>query len=248
MEDQLGTDRPSGADPDAAIAAADLAAADAGSEPTPDGVDEAALVTERAALAPDDPGDTAFAEHLDPAIRDFGAPKPQAVVCQWCNEPLGSDDPEVCPHCGSRLKPTEENLLVPGVTTLSSEAARALELAEIQRNRAAAKSGQAMYTTPRLATAEAVIPAPDEATIEAANRPPDDEVRRVMLELELEARQAKALADARAVFEARLDAGASAAVEVDTATDDATPAVDAEAAGNAAAEPDDASAETRSDT
>ncbi len=99
-----------------------------------------------------DEGDIAFGEHLDPETLAFGAPKPQAIVCQWCNGALESDDLEVCPHCGSRLKPTDEDLMVPGVTTLSAEAARALELVEIQRNREAAKSGQAMYTTPSLAT------------------------------------------------------------------------------------------------
>ena len=148
-----------------------------------------------------DEGDVAFAEDLDPETLAFGAPKPQAIVCQWCNGPLESDDLELCPHCGSRLRPTDEDLVVPGVTTLSAEAARALELVEIQRNREAAKSGQAMYTTPSLATAQSIVPAPDEATVEAANRPPDDEVRRVMLEMELEARQARAMASARSDVE-----------------------------------------------
>ena len=155
-----------------------------------------------------DEGDVAFGEHLDPETRAFGAPKPQAIVCQWCNGPLESDDLELCPHCGSRLKPTDDDLVVPGVTTLSAEAARALELVEIQRNREAAKSGQAMYTTPSLATAQSIVPAPDEATVEAANRPPDDEVRRVMLEMELEARQARAMASARSDVEEMIVADA----------------------------------------
>ena len=165
-----------------------------------------------AALPPgsdlDDEGDVAFAEDLDPETLAFGAPKPQAIVCQWCNGPLESDGLELCPHCGSRLKPTDEDLIVPGVTTLSAEAARALELVEIQRNREAAKSGQAMYTTPSLASAQSVVPAPDEATIDAADRPPDDEVRRVMLEMELEARQARAIASARSDVEAMIVADA----------------------------------------
>ena len=155
-----------------------------------------------------DEGDLAFGEHLDPETRAFGAPKPQAIVCQWCNGPLESDDLELCPHCGSRLKPTDDDLVVPGVTTLSAEAARALELVEIQRNREAAKSGQAMYTTPSLATAQSIVPAPDEATVEAANRPPDEEVRRVMLEMELEARQARAMASARSDVEEMIVADA----------------------------------------
>ena len=105
---------------------------------------------------------------------------------------------------------------MPGVTTLSSDAARALELAEIQRNREAAKSGQAMYATPSLASAAAVVPAPDEATVEAANRPPDEEVRRIMLQMELEARQARATASARADIEEMIVADAEHAASADT--------------------------------
>jgi hypothetical protein len=164
-------------------------------------VEELEPVDEAAAAARADEVDMAFSEDLDPETLAFGAPKPLTIVCQWCNGPLESDDLEVCPHCGSRLRPTEEDLVVPGVTTLSSEAARALELAEIQRNREAAKTGAAMYTAPSLASASAVVPAPDEATVEAANRPPDEEVRRLMREMEIEARQARAMASARADVE-----------------------------------------------
>ena len=180
-------------------------------------------------------GDVAFSEHLDPETRAFGAPKPQAIVCQWCNGPLASDDLEVCPHCGSRLRPTDEDLVVPGVTTLSAEAARALELVEIQRNREAAKSGQAMYTTPSLATAESIVPAPDEATVEAANRPPDDEVRRVMLEMELEARRARAMASARSDVEEMIVDDAD--VDPDLAAAELAALTGADAEADAAAEP-----------
>jgi len=213
-------------------------------------VDELEAIAESAAAASADEVDLAFGEHLDPETLAFGAPKPQAIVCQWCNETLESDDLEVCPHCGSRLKPTDEDLVVPGVTTLSAEAARALELVEIQRNREAAKTGQAMYTTPSLASASAVIPAPDEATVEAANRPPDDEVRRLMLEMELEARQARATAAARSDIETMIvtDAErASETVAADAEPFEAEPATDAD--GDAASptaegtpDPDDAPA------
>lgn len=181
-------------------------------------------------------GDVAFAEDLDPETLAFGAPKPQAIVCQWCNGPLESDDLEVCPHCGSRLRPTDEDLVVPGVTTLSAEAARALELVEIQRNREAAKSGQAMYTTPSLATAQSIVPAPDEATVEAANRPPDDEVRRVMLEMELEARQARAMASARSDVEEMIVDDAD--VDPDLAAMELAGLADADAHGDTSAAPD----------
>ncbi|HEY8198311.1 MAG TPA: zinc ribbon domain-containing protein [Candidatus Limnocylindrales bacterium] len=197
-----------------------------------------------AALGSDlvDEGDVAFGEHLDPETRAFGAPKPQAIVCQWCNGSLASDDLELCPHCGSRLKPTDADLVVPGVTTLSAEAARALELVEIQRNREAAKSGQAMYTTPSLASAQSVVPAPDEATVEAANRPPDDEVRRLMLEMELEARQARAVASARSDVEAMIVADAD--VDPDLAARELAGLAEAEAATDAVADTSEPAADT----
>jgi len=213
----------------------DGAAEVAAPDPVATLVDELEPIAEAAAAGGPEV-DTTFNEDLAPETLAFGAPKPQAIVCQWCNGPLESDDLEVCPHCGSRLKPTEEDLVVPGVTTLSSEAARALELVEIQRNREAAKAGQAMYTTPSLASAAAVVPAPDEATVEAANRPPDDEVRRVMLQMELEARQARAAAEARSDIEAMIVADAesqagpseSDAQAVIADPDPSEPAADAE--------------------
>jgi len=203
-------------------------------------VEELERIAEAAAAAEPDPDEvaTAFSEDLDPETRAFGAPKPQAIVCQWCNGALESTDLEVCPHCGSRLRPTDADLVVPGVTTLSSEAARAIELAEIQRNREAAKTGQAMYTTPSLATAQAVVPAPDEATVEAANRPPDDEVRRLMLEMELEARQARATAAARSDIETMIVADAE-----HEAADGGVADAAAAAPGAAPAEPDGAAAD-----
>jgi hypothetical protein len=213
-------------------------------------VAELAPMAEAAASAVSDEVDTEFSEDLDPETRAFGAAKPQAIVCQWCNGPLDSADLDVCPHCGSRLKPTEEDLVVPGVTTLSVEAARALELVEIQRNREAAKAGEAMYATPSLAGAAAVVPAPDEAAVEAATRPPDEEVRRLMLQMELEARQARAMAAARSDIEdiivADADAGAAADPDVPAvaAADPDVPAVAAgeDSEGLAAADGTDASA------
>jgi hypothetical protein len=261
-EERLSTDRPDGStssDPPAdqpaespaneptASAATDGGPEAHASDPVEALVEELEPVAEAAAAAGADEVDTAFAEHLDPETLAFGAPKPQAIVCQWCNGPLETDALEVCPHCGSRLKPTDDDLVVPGVTTLSAEAARALELVEIQRNREAAKTGQAMYTTPSLASAAAVVPAPDEATVEAANRPPDDQVRRLMLEMELEARQARAMAAARADIEEMIvaDAAPGAASEAVEPSVEAAAGSDATTEGGApdAGQPDAAAAE-----
>ncbi|HEY8167526.1 MAG: hypothetical protein ACHQ02_01235 [Candidatus Limnocylindrales bacterium] len=218
-------------------------AADAEAE-TAELVDELEAVAEAAEMRTSE-ADTTFSADLDPETLAFGEPKPLAIVCQWCNGALETTDLEICPHCGSRLKPTDENLVVPGVTTLSSEAARALELVEIQRNRAAAQSGAAMYTTPSLATAASVVPAPDEATVEAANRPPDDEVRRLMLEMELEARQARAAADAKHDVEELIMADTAERIETEAAATDvaADAAPDDAAPHDSAPESDPASSD-----
>ena len=199
-------------------------------------VDELEAVAEAAQRSTSE-GDTEFSADLDPDTLAFGAPKPLALVCQWCNQPLESAELEACPHCGSRLRPTDDNLIVPGVTTLSSEAARALELVEIQRNREAAKSGAAMYTQTSLSTSTPVVPAPDEATIEAANRPPDDEVRRLMLEMELEARQAREVADTRLDIESMMAADAAQRIEAEDAQ-----SAESAVSGDAGASGDDESA------
>ena len=103
---------PDAAPGDAADASAVVSPAALGEEPGT-GTELEADADADAALPPgsdlDDEGDVAFAEDLDPETLAFGAPKPQAIVCQWCNGPLESDGLELCPHCGSRLKPTDED-------------------------------------------------------------------------------------------------------------------------------------------
>jgi len=136
--------------------------------------------------------DEAFAPTLDPEVLTFGETKPQALVCGWCNQPLPGPDLERCPHCDANLKPADDSIVVPGVTTLSEEAAHLLELAEVKRQREAARRGETMLASPRSGPPVAPVPAPAAAEIEAALRPPDDEVRRVMRELELDARRAAA--------------------------------------------------------
>ena len=152
---------------------------------------------EAAEAPPADPlaGDEAFAPTLDPEVLSFGETKPQALVCGWCNQPLPGPDLERCPHCDANLTPADESIVVPGVTTLSEEAAHLLELAEVKRQREAARRGETMLASPRSGPPLAPVPAPAAAEIEAALRPPDDEVRRVMRELELEARRAAAIAE-----------------------------------------------------
>ena len=171
--------------------------------------------------------DAAFIEALDPATRAFGETKPQAVVCQWCNGTLESAELTTCPHCGSLLRPVDENLVVPGVTTLSPDAARRLEIVEVQRQREAARRGEALYVAPTLEPSIGVVPAPDAATIDAALRPPDDEVRRLMREMELDAREAAAAAEARANLGARQAAATTDLTDPVEAPDATLPSPDA---------------------
>jgi hypothetical protein len=142
-----------------------------------------------------EPDAPVFDAQLDPEVLHFGETKPTATVCQWCGEGLVNGDLDVCPHCGALLKPSDETLEVPGVTTLAPEAVAMLEAAEEKRRR---------KTEPRQRISK-VVSGPAQAAIgadaaaeEAALQPPDADVRRVMLELDAAARRASAPAEVTA--------------------------------------------------
>ena len=142
----------------------------------------------------DDGGvDTAFSVNLAPEVQAFGAPKPLASVCQWCNAGLPDPDVAICPHCGGRLKPIDEALEVPGLTTITPEARAALERAAVQRLRDAARRGRTNEPPFQVGGSSPAEPPPapvpelDDAEVQAAIAPPEDAVRRLMLEMELEA-------------------------------------------------------------
>jgi hypothetical protein len=134
-----------------------------------------------------DEPEAVFVETLDPEVLHFGETKPHATVCAWCGQGLPEAALDVCPHCGALLKPSDEALDVPGVTTLGPEAVRMLEVAEEKRRRKAEPRRRAMteVASPALATLPTAA-----AEEEAALLPPDAEVKRVMLELEASARRA----------------------------------------------------------
>src|SRR5574340_492442 len=91
----------------------------------------------------DDGGtDTAFSADLGSDVRDFGQTRPQTTVCPWCGAPLADPSVDACPTCGTRLKPVQDDLDVPGLTTVSPEARAAQARAEIARLREAAKRGE----------------------------------------------------------------------------------------------------------
>ncbi len=156
-------------------------------------------------LAPDGGGDRAFAADLDPEVRDFGSTRNTVRVCEWCNSPLSDPDAAQCPSCGANLKPLEPDQEIPGLTTMSLEAELARRRAEAQQQATSNASGGILRSagsilgTGRAATppTPSVVVTPeglqlDDATIEEAIRPPDDAVRRAMLQLEIEALRAQA--------------------------------------------------------
>ena len=154
-------------------------------------------------LAPDGGGDRAFAADLDPTIRDFGSTRNAVRVCEWCNTPLSDPDAAQCPSCGANLKPLEPDQEIPGLTTMSLEAELARRRAEAQQQATSNAPGGILRSAGSiLGTGRTNTPAPavvtpeglqlDDATIEEAIRPPDDAVRRAMLQLEIEALKAKA--------------------------------------------------------
>lgn len=138
-----------------------------------------------------DEGDTAFAaEALDEETLHFGEPAPAPLVCQWCNAPLSDAGAEVCPHCGGRLQPVDETIVVPGVTTLPAEALEAeLRLRRRIADAAASASARALGETPPVPPVPPVLPPVQDG--DPVFRPPSDEVARLMREMELEARLAQ---------------------------------------------------------
>src|ERR1700675_940278 len=125
-----------------------------------------------------EPDAAVFDAKLDPEVLHFGETKPQAAICPWCGEGLSKADLEACPHCGALLKPSEDALEVPGVTTLSPEAVRMMEVAEEKRRR---KLEPRRKATANVASSVDAADTMDWDQEAAALQPPDAEVRRAML-------------------------------------------------------------------
>jgi hypothetical protein len=193
-------------------------------------------------------GDRAFAADLDPEVRDFGSTRNIVRVCEWCNTPLSDPDAAQCPSCGANLKPLEPDQEIPGLTTMSLEAELARRRAEAQQQATSnASNGILRSAGSILGTGRATTPAApavvtsqglqlDDATIEEAIRPPDDAVRRAMLQLEIEALKAQApgvvpggIDPAAIVADATAEPGSEGSQEHPAGATDA--AADASAAG-----------------
>jgi len=140
-------------------------------------------------LEPDGGGDTAFAQDLDRSVVDFGTSRPPARSCEWCNTPLPEPVPAACPNCGAPLAPAEPDLEIPGLTTMSMEAVLARQRAEARRQ-AGGTSATPVSPPAQAGPAAGSGVAPDlqldEPTVEEAVKPPDDQVRLMMLQMELE--------------------------------------------------------------
>lgn len=146
-----------------------------------------------ALLEPDGGGDMAFAEDLDRSVVDFGASRPPARSCEWCNTSLADPAPSACPNCGAPLTPAEPDLEIPGLTTMSMEAVFARQRVEARRQ--GGGSGANPASPPAQAAPVAgsgsvsgAVPGLqlDETTVEEAVKPPADQVRRMMLQIEIE--------------------------------------------------------------
>lgn len=119
--------------------------------------------------------------------------RPAAHACPWCSAAL-TDDATVCPSCHANLTADGEPV-VPGLTAVDAEAIlRSKSGTTPSRNRLMSWiSGEYANETPTATESQAVAP-------------PDVEVRREILRLELEAEVARLQAEADAILsEAAVD-------------------------------------------
>src|SRR5258706_8111421 len=148
--------------------------------------------------------------------------QPVSAVCPWCSAAL-TPDATVCPSCGANLV-ADGDPNVPGVTAIDAASLVRSKSAAPQRSRLLSWiSGEYESDTPSEAEAQAIAP-------------PDLEVRREILRLELEAEVANLQAEAdalraEAVAEGRTidmpELGGSAEAEAPEAPTEADAAVDA---------------------
>lgn len=152
-------------------------------------------------------------------------------VCPWCSAAL-TPDATVCPSCGANLVADGEPS-VPGVTAIDAAALVRSKTTPQPRNRLLSWiSGEYQADLPSKSEAQAIAP-------------PDDDVRREILRLELEAQVASLQAEADAIRAEAAAEGRSIdlpdrAAPGDDEPEAAAPAPDSEASaepGAAAEEP-----------
>ena len=135
-------------------------------------------------------------------------------VCPWCSAAL-KPDATVCPSCGANLVPDGDPNL-PGLT--------AIDAASLVRSKSTAQPRNRLLSW---ITGESPNDLPSKSESQAI-APPDDEVRREILRLELEAQVANLQAEAEALRAEVVAEGLPIDLPESTAPDDA-----ANAAGTA---------------
>ena len=155
------------------------------------------------------------------------------VVCSWCSTEV-ADGVAQCPNCGANLVP-DGDPNVPGVT--------AVDAASIIRSKTAAQprsrllswiSGEYEPDTPSKAESQAIAP-------------PDNEVRREILRLELEAEVANLQAEADALRAEAVAEGRTIEEPASEGTDDVAAATEAGETTSEAGETTSEAAETTSE-
>jgi hypothetical protein len=145
-----------------------------------------------------------------------------APTCPWCSQPLAAADAETCSNCGAQLI-AETDAQVPGLTAIDAEAiVRATHPAPQRRSRLLS------WISGEYDAGEESPAAPGSVS------PPDPDVRREMLRLELQAEVANLQAEAGLVMsEAEVEAREQGLAETDPETG---PAADEPAADEPAAD------------
>ena len=137
-----------------------------------------------------------------------------APRCQWCSAPLPAADLDTCPSCGATLSSAPDTGEIRGVTTLDTEA--------ILRSRSEASRPRSRLLSFITGEEPVELGGPEEAESLA---PPDEDVRREMLRLQLEAERADLEAESIAnktdvVLDEGIDLAALGPVDADEAVAD----------------------------
>jgi hypothetical protein len=112
---------------------------------------------------------------------------PGPAICPWCSAVLPGPDAAICPSCDAHLI-DEQGVEIPGVTTVyPGLLASASAPRKVKRTFGSLLVGE-----------DNEIPPPTEAELPAL-APPDADVRREMLRLELDARLASLQAEVKAI-------------------------------------------------
>ena len=133
-----------------------------------------------------------------------------SAVCPWCSATL-TPDATVCPSCGANLV-ADGDPNVPGVTAIDAASLVRSKTAQQPRNRLLSWiSGEYQPDLPSKAESQAIAP-------------PDDEVRREILRLELEAHVANLQAEADAMRAEAVAEGRTVDLPETAGADDSEPA------------------------